>query len=158
MNLKNPLSWLSIGFGSGLSPIAPGTVGSFFAMVIYYFFFYGNIVDWSDHLFFILFVLLSFFVGLYIYPKTVEEQNDPTSFVWDEFVGMWVACIPLALIDHSLQWLLISFFLFRIFDIWKPSIIKKMDGRHGAFYVMIDDVLAGLFSAALVIFLSFFLI
>ena len=37
MNLKNPLSWLSNGFGSGLSPVAPGTVGSFLALLIYYF-------------------------------------------------------------------------------------------------------------------------
>ena len=105
MNLKNPLSWLALGFGSGLSPVAPGTAGSIFALAIYYFFFFGNIVEWFDHLVFISFVVLSFFVGLYIYPKTVKEQNDPGSFVWDEFVGMWVACIPLAIIDHSLQWL-----------------------------------------------------
>ena len=101
---------------------------------------------------------MSFFVGLYIYPKTVKEQNDPGSFVWDEFVGMWVACIPLAIIDHSLQWLIIAFVLFRFFDIWKPLGIKKMDSKHGAFYVMIDDVLAGIFSGVLVIFLSYFLI
>ena len=112
MNLKNPLSWLSLGFGSGLSPVAPGTVGSIFAIAIYYFFFFGNIIEWFDHLIFILFVALSFFVGLYIYPKTVKEQNDPGSFVWDEFVGMWVACIPLAIINHSFQWLVIAFVLF----------------------------------------------
>ena len=158
MNLKNPLSWLSLGFGSGLSPVAPGTVGSIFAIAIYYFFFFGNIVEWFDHLIFILFVVLSFFIGLYIYPKTVKEQNDPGSFVWDEFVGMWVACIPLAIINHSFQWLVIAFVLFRIFDIWKPFGIKKIDSKHGAFYVMIDDVLAGAFAGISMFFLSYFLI
>ena len=158
MNLKNPLSWLSVGFGSGLSPIAPGTVGSFFALIIYYYLFFGNIIEVIDHLIFLFFIVISFFIGLFIYPKTVEGEEDPSSFVWDEFVGMWVACIPLAIIDFPLMWLFISFLLFRIFDIWKPLGIKVFDRKHGAFYVMIDDVLAGMFTAIIVIFLSFFLI
>ena len=156
MNLKNPLSWLSVGFGSGLSPIAPGTVGSFFALIIYYYLFFGNIVEVVDHLIFLIFLLITFFIGLFIYPKTVEGEEDPSSFVWDEFVGMWVACIPLAIIDFPLMWLFISFLLFRIFDIWKPLGIKVLDRKQGAFYVMIDDVLAGMFAAIAVIFLSFF--
>ena len=158
MNLKNPLSWLSVGFGSGLSPIAPGSVCSFFALIIYYYLFFGNIIEVIDHLIFLFFIVISFFIGLFIYPKTVEGEEDPSSFVWDEFVGMWVACIPLAIIDFPLMWLFISFLLFRIFDIWKPLGIKVFDRKHGAFYVMIDDVLAGMFTAIIVIFLSFFLI
>ena len=158
MNLRNPLSWLSNGFGSGLSPVAPGTVGSFLALLIYYFLFYENIDTFKQHLFFIIFILISFFIGLFIYPRTVGEDHDPGSFVWDEFVGMWIACIPLALIDHSLKWLFISFISFRIFDIWKPFGIKFLDNKTGAFYVMIDDVLAGLLAAILVTFLSIFLI
>ena len=158
MNLKNPLSWLSVGFGSGLSPIAPGTVGSFFALIIYYYLFFGNIIEVIDHLIFLFFIVISFFIGLFIYPKTVEGEEDPSSFVWDEFVGMWVACLPLAIIDFPLMWLFISFLLFRIFDIWKPLGIKVLDRKQGAFYVMIDDVLAGMFTAIIVIFLSFFLI
>ena len=156
MNLKNPLSWLSVGFGSGLSPIAPGTVGSFLALIIYYYLFFGNIIEVIDHLIFLFFIVISFFIGLFIYPKTVEGEEDPSSFVWDEFVGMWVACIPLAIIDFPLMWLFISFLLFRIFDIWKPLGIKVLDRKQGAFYVMIDDVLAGMYAAIAVIFLSFF--
>ena len=153
MNLKNPLSWLSLGFGSGLSPVAPGTVGSIFAIAIYYFFFFGNIVKWFDHLIFISFVVLSFFVGLYIYPKTVKEQNDPGSFVWDEFVGMWVACIPLAIINHSLQWLIIAFVLFRIFDIAKPYPVSYYDKNFkNSFGVIMDDICAGLYVVAILVF------
>ena len=48
--------------------------------------------------------------------------------------------------------------MFRIFDIWKPLGIKYFDNKHGAFYVMLDDTLAGIFSAITVIFLSYFLI
>ena len=61
MNLKNPLSWLSVGFGSGLSPIAPGTIGSFLALIIYYYLFFGNIVEVVDHLIFLIFLLITFF-------------------------------------------------------------------------------------------------
>ena len=64
----------------------------------------------------------------------------------------------LAIINHSFQWLVIAFVLFRIFDIWKPFGIKKIDSKHGAFYVMIDDVVAGAFAGILMFFLSYFLI
>ena len=69
---------------------------------------------------------------------------------------MWVACLPLSFIGSSLFWLCMAFFLFRLFDIWKPLGIKSLDAKHGAFYVMIDDVLAGFYASILVIFLSIF--
>ena len=142
MNLKNPLSWLALGFGSGLSPVTPGTAGSIFALAISYFFFFGNIVEWFDHLVFISFVVLSFFVGLYIYPKTVKEQNDPGSFVWDEFVGYWITMFAA---PQGWQWVIAGFVLFRIFDIIKPWPIKLADKNvGGGFGIMIDDVLAGI--------------
>ena len=156
MQLKNPLSWISLGFGSGLSPVAPGTIGSLFALIIYYFLFEGNLISWFDNFLFALFVLSSFLLGLYIYPKTVKEDNDPSSFVWDEFVGLWIACLPIAFLENTLFWLVISFFLFRLFDIWKPLGIKFFDKRHGALNVMMDDVIAGFYSGVLVIFLSTF--
>ena len=158
MNLKSPYTIISTGFGSGLSPLAPGTVGSFFASIIYYILFFENITVLVDFIIFFTFIIFSFLLGLYIYPKTVEGQNDPASFVWDEFVGMWVACIPLAVMNDSFFWLVISFVLFRIFDILKPIGIKKLDKKHGAFFVMIDDVLAGLLAAIIVTFLSIFFI
>jgi|TARA_B100001093_G_scaffold259736_1_gene248290 phosphatidylglycerophosphatase A len=154
MNLKNPLSWISLGLGSGLSPIAPGTVGSLFALLIYYFFIESLLVSWIYSASFLLFILFSFFVGLYIYPRTVEAENDPGSFVWDEFVGMWIACIPLPFLNTGIVWLFLAFLIFRVFDIWKPFGIKLLDKKHGAFYVMIDDVLAGFFAAIALIFLS----
>ena len=154
MNLKNPLSWLSLGFGSGLSPIAPGTVGSFVALLIYFFFFDALLISWLHSFFFLLFIAISFVIGLFIYPRTVEEENDPGSFVWDEFVGLWIACLPIAFFKLSYIWLIVTFVFFRLFDIWKPLGIKTFDKKHGAFYVMIDDVIAGCYSSILVIFLS----
>ena len=100
--------------------------------------------------------MISFLIGIYIYPKTVEKDDDPGSFVWDEFVGMWVACLPLSYIESSFLLLLISFLLFRLFDIWKPLGISTFDKGHGAFNVMIDDVIAGVYSAISTIFLITF--
>ena len=156
MNLKNPLAWLSLGFGSGLSPIAPGTMGSLVALIVYYFFFNSLSFSLTNSFIFLIFIMISFLIGIYIYPKTVEKDDDPRSFVWDEFVGMWVACLPLSYIESSFLLLLISFLLFRLFDILKPLGISTFDKGHGAFNVMIDDVIAGVYSAVSIIFLFTF--
>ena len=153
MNLKNPLSWLSLGFGSGLSPYAPGTMGSLLALLIYHLVFNNLSPSLIYSFAFLLFIICSFFIGLYIYPRTVEEENDPGSFVWDEFVGVWTACLPLSFMETSTTWLFISFLLFRLFDILKPFGIGSFDQKHGAFYVMIDDTIAGFYTSILVIFL-----
>ena len=73
MNLKNPLSWLSNGFGSGLSPVAPGTVGSFLALLIYYFLFYENIGTFKQHIFFIIFILSPFSLDFLFIPEQLEK-------------------------------------------------------------------------------------
>ena len=147
MNLKQLLSFISLGFGSGLSPIAPGTAGSAVAACIYYFLFSSFIENYVHFFLFILFIIFCFLIGLYIYPRTVEGEEDPGSFVWDEFVGMWIACLPVHLFENRLMWLLVAFLLFRLLDIWKPGLIQEFDNKDGAINVMMDDVLAGVFSA-----------
>lgn len=154
MKIKNPLSLLSLGFGSGLSPLAPGTFGSLLALILYYFFADPHIQSFFDILGFTLFLIFSFLIGLYIYPRTIEvEEEDPGSFVWDEFVGMWIACLPVTFLGNNDLWFLVSFFLFRILDIWKPGPIGFFDKNHSAFNVMMDDVVAGLLSSLVVAFL-----
>ncbi len=127
--------------------------GSLLSIVTIRLGFYDLPSTWINSLFFLIFIIFSFFIGLFIYPRTVEVENDPGSFVWDEFVGMWIACLPLSFMLNSMIWLFISFLLFRLFDILKPFGIGSFDKKHGAFYVMIDDVLAGVYAAISVIFL-----
>ena len=62
---------------------------------------------------------------------------------------MWIACLPIALFEKGFVWLLIAFILFRLFDIWKPGLIKEYDDKAGAINVMMDDVLAGALSAVI---------
>ena len=149
MDLKKLLLIIGQGFGSGLSPIAPGTLGSFVAAGIYYFLIWDSISSWSGIGLFLLFIVVSFYIGIFVCSQISGDDEDPKSFVWDEFVGMWISCVPLLFIDKEIYLLLLAFFIFRFFDIYKPLGIKSFDSKSGAFYVMIDDVIAGIYSACL---------
>jgi len=150
MDLKKLLLIIGQGFGSGLSPVAPGTVGSFVAACIYYFLIWDSISSWAGIGLFLLFIVVSFYIGIFVCSQISGDDEDPKSFVWDEFVGMWISCVPLLFIDKEINLLLLTFFIFRFFDIYKPLGIKSFDGKSGAFYVMTDDVIAGIYSACLI--------
>ena len=149
MDLNKLLLIIGQGFGSGLSPIAPGTVGSFIAASIFYFLIWDSISSWSGIGLFLLFIVVSFFIGIFLCSQISSEDKDPKSFVWDEFVGMWISCVPLLFIDKDFYLLLLAFFIFRFFDIYKPLGIKSLDRKSGSFYVMTDDVIAGIYSSFL---------
>ena len=150
MDLKKLLLIIGQGFGSGLSPIAPGTVGSFVSATIFYFLIWDSISSWSGIGIFLLFIAVSFFMGIFVCSQVFGDDEDPKSFVWDEFVGMWISCVPLLFIDKEIYLLILGFFIFRFFDIYKPLGIKSFDSKSGAFYVMTDDVIAGIYSACLI--------
>ena len=150
MGLNKLFLIIGQGFGSGLSPIAPGTVGSFVAASIFYFLIWDSISSWSGIGLFLLFIVVSFFIGIFLCSQISSEDKDPKSFVWDEFVGMWISCVPLLFIDKDFYLLLLAFFIFRFFDIYKPLGIKSLDRKSGAFYVMTDDVIAGIYSSFLI--------
>ena len=157
MDLKKLLLIIGQGFGTGLSPIAPGTAGSFAAAIIFYFFIWDSISTYLGIGLFLLFILVSFFIGIFLLSQLTDKEKDPESFVWDEFVGMWISCIPLTLVDKDLYLVLLSFLVFRLFDIFKPLGIRSLDNKSGEFYVMIDDVIAGIYSAFLLILIMLFI-
>lgn len=151
-------------FYSGLSIKAPGTAGSF-AAIIFLCFLY-NITGNLDYILLFPFNII-FLVCLYIvgYLTTSEylsftNKHDPKEVVIDEVIGQYIPIIlvwPLVLKNFDTEdnsfhvFILITlpcFILFRIFDIWKPSLIglidRKINNAHG---VMLDDVAAGFFSA-----------
>ena len=150
VNFKKPLTWVVIGFGSGLSPFIPGTVGSLLAILIFYFLIAPFLRPFA-YIFiltaYVLLVLTSFFFGLYLYRKTMAAEKDAKMFVWDEFVGMWIASFPLVVFESFWPGIIFSFVLFRIFDIWKPQPVSYFDKLDSPYGVMMDDVIAGLISA-----------
>lgn len=90
------------------------------------------------------------------------EEHDPSEIVIDEVAGQWIALWPVAFgaqmmgIESARLWpgYLAGFLLFRLFDIWKPSLVGKADRRGDAVGVMLDDVIAGVFAAICVIILA----
>jgi len=138
--LSTPAGFLAFGFGSGLSPKAPGTVGSLaampFAVVLV------QMPLWAS----LGVVLIAFAAGIHLCSVTGRAlgMHDHGGMVWDEFVGFWLV---LLFIPFHWAWWLAAFALFRLFDIAKPWPIRWLDRRvGGGLGVMIDDVLAGVYA------------
>lgn len=135
---KRPTELLAFGFGSGLSPVAPGTLGTLVAVPIYLV---------MAHLPLELYVALvgtAAFLGVYICGYTTSQLgvHDHPGIVWDEFVGFW---ITMAAAPEGWYWIILGFAIFRLIDIVKPWPISVADKKvHGGFGIMLDDVLAGL--------------
>jgi phosphatidylglycerophosphatase A len=132
---------VATGLGCGLAPIAPGTVGSLVALIIYY---YLPIA--GDSVLLYALVGVGFLVGVAA-TGTLSHRSDPDPrrVVWDEFVGMWAACL---LLPKSPPWLAAAFLGFRALDIWKPWPIRRLEQLPGGLGIMADDLLAGLCVAA----------
>ena len=136
-------------FGAGLSPKAPGTVGSLVSLpvgmaIIYYF--------GVETLF--MFTLAITVIGIFEVNK--YEQNtgihDHSQIVIDEAAGMWLSLMIAYSTGTAMNYpyadilaIIFSFSTFRLFDIWKPSTIGWIDRElKGGLSVMLDDVLAGI--------------
>ena len=140
MNLRK--FFLTVGF-SGLSPKAPGTVGSFVSLIIGLFLL--QFLHVSTLFLLSLLVTVIAIKQIDIYEKEVGA-HDSSEIVIDELAGMWIA-LSICGINSSnfVIMAILAFVFFRIFDIWKPSIIGKIDRDvKGGLGVMGDDVLAGI--------------
>jgi len=135
---KSVAQFFAFGFGSGLSPRAPGTVGTVAAVPLYLLIADMGLVAYT------LVVLFSAVIGVYICDVASRQLkvHDHSGIVWDEFVGFW---ITMWAVPVSIPWIVAGFIVFRIFDIAKPWPISVLDKKvHGGFGIMIDDVVAGL--------------
>ena len=138
--ISNPVHCLAFGFGSGLSPKAPGTFGTLAAIPLYL------LLSQLALPIYVGLLLASFAVGIYLCGKTARDLgvHDHPGIVWDEFVGFWLTML---VAPAGWLWIVLGFVLFRIFDILKPWPISFLDKRiHGGFGIMIDDVVAGLYA------------
>ena len=143
--LAHPAGWIAVGFGTGLSPVAPGTVGSAAATLVWL------LLRELDPLWVIVVIALAAIVGVWASNVVIARLriDDPGSIVWDEFVGQWITLLPLLVWPMPDVWIVLGFGLFRLFDIWKPWPIRWADTHiKGGLGVMADDILAGAFAAA----------
>ncbi|MBD3671687.1 MAG: phosphatidylglycerophosphatase A [Gammaproteobacteria bacterium] len=138
--LRHPVHLLSLGFGSGLSRIAPGTMGTLVAVPIFW------LLSGLDPILYLAVTALFAVIGVYLCGRTADALgvHDHGGIVWDEIVGY---LITMALVPPEALWMLVGFILFRIFDILKPWPIRSADRQlGGGLGIMLDDVLAGIYA------------
>lgn len=134
---SHPAHFLSLGFGSGLAPKAPGTFGTLAAWLLYPLVRWP-FADWG----FLLMLLAGLVVGSFAIARTGRALGvvDHGAIVWDEFIAMWLV---LYFTPPGWGWQIAAFALFRVFDILKPAPIRQCDARmKNGFGVMFDDLLA----------------
>lgn len=140
---------IGTGFGSGFSPFAPGTAGALLATLIWFglsFIVSGICLMWLTVAFIIIFTVMGIWAANCLEPYWGE---DPSRVVVDEMVGVWIAL--LAAPSGNIWYALGAFALFRLFDIFKPLGIRRMESFSGGFGVMMDDILAGIYSFVVLI-------
>ena len=137
---------IGTGFGSGFSPFAPGTAGALLASIIWialYFLLPFTVLLWATAALVVLFTFASIWAA-----NKLEAcwGEDPSRVVVDEMVGVWIPLLAVPDNDRWYWYVIAAFALFRIFDIAKPLGIRKMESLKGGVGVMMDDVLAGIYS------------
>ena len=145
---KKLITFLATGFGSGLSHVAPGTAGTLVGVFICLL---CLPLPWTLRL---VFVFVLFMLSIYIgeQAEKIYQKKDDQRIVIDEIVGLQVTMLPVAI---NILNLCAAFALFRVFDIWKPFPIKNLQKLPGGWGVVIDDVAAGIYAAAVLWILKF---
>ena len=141
-------NFIALGFGAGLSRIAPGTCGTLAAMPLY------GALALCHPAVYLAVVAGAIIAGIRVCARaaTALGRPDHPSIVWDEMVGLWIA---LCFIPLSWGAVIAGFILFRLFDIIKPWPINWLERRvGGGAGVMLDDVAAGVFANIALRFLS----
>ena len=141
---------IGTGFGAGFWPWGPGTAGSVVATALW-FLLHAVLPLAVLQAVTVVLILLFTLLGTWATQRLMPFWgDDPSRVVVDEMVGVWVAL----LVADDAWPALLALLLFRFFDIVKPLGIRALDRRRGAFWVMADDLLAGLYAAVLILLLQ----
>ena len=128
---------------------APGTWGSFAALLLGY-----VIVQTAGVLGLCLSIMITCIMGWWATAAQTKgkDDHDPSEIVIDEVVGQWIAILPIAMWPHayeiSIWYWFLAFAGFRMFDIIKPGLVGWADRQVSPIGVMLDDIIAGLMTAA----------
>ncbi len=126
------------GLFSGYAPFASGTVGTFVGILIYL------IPSFSQTVILLPACIIVFVLGSLAAEKMEKTYgHDPSIVTIDEVLGIWVS---LLLLQKSVVIIVAAFLLFRVFDIFKPWPARVFDRKHGGWNIMLDDVVAGLYT------------
>jgi phosphatidylglycerophosphatase A len=141
--LTDPVHLLAFGFGTGLAPKAPGTVGSLPGIL---FAWLALPLPFTWRLGVGIAMALA---GIWICGESARRvgTHDHPGIVWDEIVGMYLV---LLVVPPQISLYALAFLLFRLFDIWKPWPIRDLDHRlSGGLGIMLDDLVAALYAASI---------
>ena len=144
---SSPLDYAALAiatFGVGYLPLIPGTFGSMVGVVIFLL-----LLVWPLQLAFIAVIVV---LGVWAASRTERllGLKDPGKVVVDEVAGQMISLMPLAFLAPDgpwLVWVIVSFNLFRLFDIFKPYPARSFERLPGGFGIMADDVMAGIYGA-----------
>ena len=144
-------------FGIGFSKFAPGTLGSFFGVLFFYFFY--NFFS-KNYIIFFLFISFMIIISWYLtYVYVLKNKiHDPSEIIIDEFIGQLISLTPILFLNsfkleriYFFELMVSSFLLFRFFDILKPWPINIVDKSRTSLSILLDDVIAGLFVSTIII-------
>ena len=131
---------------------APGTWGSLAALLLGY-----VIVQTAGVLGLCMGIMITCIIGWWATAAQTKDKDDhdPSEIVIDEVAGQWIAILPIAMWPHayeiSIWYWFLAFAGFRMFDILKPGLVGWADRQVSAIGVMLDDIIAGLMTAAAII-------
>ena len=138
-------------FGVGYLPLAPGTWGSLVAVGIFLGF--AQIVKGNALVAVVVVsIVVVTFAGIWAASRTeaLANRKDPSKVVVDEVAGQLISLFPLTLFAQwSIVAVIISFILFRFFDIVKPYPARRLEALKGGFGIMCDDLIAGVYAAVI---------
>lgn len=138
--ISHPAHFFAFGFGAGLSPYAPGTVGTLVGVPLFF------LLRGADPVIYFSVVAVLYVAGIWFCDVAGKAVGvaDHGGIVWDEIVAFMLV-LPFS--PQTLPGYTIAFALFRLFDIWKPFPIRYADKHiHGGFGVMFDDLLAAIYA------------
>lgn len=149
---------IGTGFGAGFWPWGPGTAGAVLATIVWYLL---SCVLTVQQLMLATLVLIAVFTAAGTWATARLQPywgDDPSRVVVDEMVGVWIPLLVATTPPHQPLLALVALVLFRLFDIVKPFGIRSLDRQQGAIWVMLDDIVAGIYSLAVLWVIKLFLI
>lgn len=141
---KNPWHFIAFGFGTGCIPVAPGTFGTLIAIPLYLY------LETYSQTFYLIALIAIIIFSVWLSEKVSKEihVHDHQGMNIDEIVGFLVT---MAYAPYGWGWIILGVVLFRFFDIVKPFPIRQIDERvKGGLGVILDDVLAGIYSLIII--------
>jgi phosphatidylglycerophosphatase A len=135
-------------WGVGYLPLMPGTFGSLVGIGV--FLLLGSLV------FQVVGVAVATALGIWAASRTEQilRLKDPGKVVVDEVAGQMIALVPVSVFALGKWWIILSFILFRLFDIFKPYPARRFESLRGGWGIMMDDLVAGVYAAVIVALLT----